>query len=932
MGFWQANNVVLAQGSSSNLRPYRYTIALKDELERQCAAMEEQGLVRRSTSVYSSPVLLVMKPDGAWRFCVDYRALNELTVKDKFPIPVVEELLDELHGAKFFTKLDLRSGYHEVCVHPDDITKTTFRTHNALFEFLVMPFGLTNAPATFQALMNDILRPFLRQFVLVFFDYILIYSRTWAEHLVHVRTVLETMRAHKLFLRQNKCSFGTTSVSYLGHVVSDSGVAMDQDKVQAVRDWPVPRSPRTLRGFLGLAGYYRKFINNFGSIASPLTQLLKKEGYTWSEDATMAFEKLKTALTSAPVLRLPDFTKTFTVECDASSFGFGAVLHQGTGAIAFFSRPVAPRHRGLAAYERELIGLVHAVRHWRPYLWGRTFVVKTDHYSLKFLLDQRLATIPQHHWVSKILGFDFSVEYKPGRNNVVADALSRCEEEIGDVCAISAPNFAILDMIKEAATSDGTIQSLKEKIVAGDLSTSWEIVDDVVTFQRRIFIPAESTLLPVLLAASHEEGHEGVQKTLQRFRRDFYTPNARQAVQEFVKGCSVCQKNKTDHLHPAGLLLPLPVPSQIWSDIAMDFIEGLPKVGGKSVILTVVDRLSKYAHFIPLSHPYSAESVARVFFSEIVRLHGIPTSIVSDRDPVFTSTFWQALFKATGSKLHMSSAFHPQSDGQSEAVNKAIGMYLRCMTGDRPRNWVRWLPWAEYVYNTSFHTALRDTPFKLVYGRDPPSICSYDKGNIRIAAVAQSMVERDEFLEDVKDRLQQAQQHAKNIYDKSHREVGFNVGDYVWVRLRQRPIASISDKPKGKLSPRFFGPYRITDKINEVAYRLALPPGARLHDVFHVGLLKKFIGQAPTAPPALPIIHNGAMVPAPAKALKVRLCRGVRQVLVQWQAQPASAASWEDLDTFQARYPDFQLEDKLLVEEGSDVMWGKTYQRRVKKS
>ena len=231
-------------------------------------------------------------------------------------------------------------------------------------------------------------------------------------------------------------------------------------------------------------------------------------------------------------------------------------------------------------------------------------------------------------------------------------------------------------------------------------------------------MPPSSPLLQVAVAAAHDEGHEGVQRTLQRFRRDFHTPAARRLVQDYIRACLVCQRNKTEKLHPAGLLQLLQIPADVWSEVSMDFMEGLPKVGGKSVILTVVDRFSKAAHFIPLGHLYSAETVASAFFGEIVRLHGVPTSIVSDRDPVFTSAFWKALFSATGSKLQMSSAFHPQSDGQSEAANKVIAMYLRCSTGDRPRQWLQWLPWAEYVYNTAYNTVLGDTPFKVVYGRE----------------------------------------------------------------------------------------------------------------------------------------------------------------------------------------------------------------------
>jgi hypothetical protein len=345
------------------VRPYRYPQLQKDELERQCALMLAAGIIRISTSPFSAPVLLVRKSDGTWRFCIDFRALNALTLKDKFPIPVVDELFDELHGARFFTKLDLRSGYHQVRMHPEDIAKTAFRTHHGHFEFVVMPFGLTNAPATFQALMNDVLRPYLRRFVLVFFDDILIYSASWAEHLQHVAIVFNELRAHRLHLKRSKCSFATTSVAYLGHVISADGVAMDADKVAAVAAWPTPRSPRALRGFLGLAGYYRKFIRDFGLIASPLTRLLRHEAFAWDDEATAAFEALKGALTTGPVLQMPDFDKPFIVDCDASGAGFGAVLHQGDGPLAYFSWPFAARHLKLAAYEQELIGLVQAVRH-----------------------------------------------------------------------------------------------------------------------------------------------------------------------------------------------------------------------------------------------------------------------------------------------------------------------------------------------------------------------------------------------------------------------------------------------------------------------------------------------------------------------------------------------------------------------------------------
>jgi hypothetical protein len=486
--------------------------------------MLRQGVVRPSSSAFSSPALLIRKADGSWRFCVDYQALNDTTIKDKFPIPVVEELLDELRGAKFFTKLDMRSGYHQVLMFPDDVEKTAFRTHQGLFEFLVMPFGLTNAPATFQALMNDILLPFLRRFVLVFFDDILIYSSSWSDHLRHVRTVFRTLQDHRLFLKRSTCEFGLTVVAYLGHMISGEGVVMDRQKVHAFLDWPLPKSPRAVRGFRGLAGYYRWFIKDFGVIAAPLTALLRKDGFRWNVDAEGAFRALQQALTTAPVLQLPAFDREFIVECDASGSGFGAVLHQGAGAVAFFSKPIAPRHAKLAAYERELIGLVQAVRHWRPYLWGRRFVVHTDHRSLRFILDQRLTTIPQHQWVSKLLGFDFVVEYKPGAQNVVADALSRRDKLSGELLSLSAPQFALFDDIRQEINGDAALSQLRDAIRGGAKGDQWSVVDGLILFKGRVYVAASSSSCHAILELVHGAGHEGVHKTLHRLRADFHFP------------------------------------------------------------------------------------------------------------------------------------------------------------------------------------------------------------------------------------------------------------------------------------------------------------------------------------------------------------------------------------------------------------------------
>jgi hypothetical protein len=390
--------------------------------------MLKEGVIQPSTSPYSSPVLLVKKKDGSWHFCVDYRALNAITIKDRFPISTIDELIDELHGSVVFTTIDLRSGYHQIRLVPEDIPKTGFRTLDGHYEFLVMSFGLTNAPSIFQAAMNDLLRPFLRMFALVFFDDILVYSPTWQTHLTHLQQVLQALAHHQFFAKLSKCQFGVSSVEYLGHIISVEGVRADPSKLQAMVEWPVPKNITALRAFLGLTGFYRRFVLNYATIASPLTYLLKANSFTWSDAANVAFINLKSAMSTLPLLSLSDFTIPFEVTTDASLTAVGAVLSKNSKPLAFFSKKLNPRLSASSTHVRELYAVTEAIKKWRQYLLGSTFKIFTDHKSLKSLMTQTIQIPEQQKWLTKNLGYTYEIHYKPGKENVVADALSRVQE------------------------------------------------------------------------------------------------------------------------------------------------------------------------------------------------------------------------------------------------------------------------------------------------------------------------------------------------------------------------------------------------------------------------------------------------------------------------------------------------------------------------
>ena len=816
---------------------YRMSPQEHDELRRQVEELLAKGHVRESLSPTAVPALLIPKKDGSWRMCVDSRAINKITVRYRFPIPRLDDLLDQIGCASIFSKLDLKSGYHQIRIRPGDEWKTAFKTREGLFEWMVMPFGLSNAPSTFMRVMNQALRPFIGKFVVVYFDDILVFSTDLESHIRHLSEVLHVLRREKLFAASKKCVFGTSQVLFLGYLISDKGLEVDPSKVEAIKSWPTPTSVSDVRSFHGLASFYRRFVHHFSNITAPLTDCMKSTSFVWTLEANAAFETIKAKLVSTQILALPNFAEVFELHCDACKFGIGAVLSQRGRPIAFFSEKIAGSRARYSTYDVEFYAIVQAVKHWRHYLFHQEFILYTDHDALKHLGSQDKISARHASWIAYLQQFTFVIKHLSGRTNKVADALSRRQSLLATL-QVSVPGFATFADLYPTDPFFGPIfVDLQHQ-----QSSDFVLQDGFVFFGNRLCVPECSWRLKII-EEFHNEGHVGRDRTLQLVVDAYFWPTLRRDVARFVERCVRCQKSK-GHASNSGLYMPLPIPTQPWTDISMDFVLGLPRTQcGNDSIFVVVDRFSKMAHFIPCKKTTDAVQVSQLFFREIYRLHGLPLSIVSDRDSRFLSHFWRSLWKLLRTSLDMSSAYHPQSDGQTEVTNRSLGDMLRCLVGDNIKSWDTILCKAEFAHNHAVNRSTLFSPFRIIYGIVPrgPVDLGVAPDITRDHGQAIDFVANLSFLHaQVHDNLQTSSAKYKIEADRHRRDVHFSVGDLVWAVLTKDRFPA---RTYNKLKARKIGPLEILEKINANAYRVKLPPDVRSSDVFNVKHLFPYIAQ-----------------------------------------------------------------------------------------
>ena len=943
--------------------PFRLSKMENDALDKYVEELLSKNWIEESDSEWLCSIFAVPKKDpntgqfptrAEWlksgnadmvlRWVNDYRYLNSQTAIPKVPLPFIDELFDQMSGCTIFSTIDLASGYHQMRMDPKSKPYTAFRTRTNIYHWNVAPMGLAGMPGTWTRYMNKIFPKSVFPFVVVYLDDICIFSTNEQQHINHLRQVFQQLQKEQLFAKPSKCSFGQSSIEFLGHIVSADGLRMDHRKLEAINQWPTPKNRKDIQRFLGLTGYYRKFIKDFARLLRPISDLVKKDqSWVWGDEQQNAFDNIKIYLTSSPILQLPDYNRQFRVTTDASDYCIGGVLSQlnvngDDLPIAYYSKKLNKHELNWPTHEKELYAIKSALAKWRPYLYGTPFVVFTDNSACKWFLNHVNLSNKMARWLDFFNSFQFTLHHRPGVDNVVADALSRPPLEDSTVGGDKNTKAVTLSNVVFNVTNDeGWFKELKNCYIRDKVLKSvykefkkdshyeheeFLFKDDQLLYLKsdnnRLVIPWSNSAINNQLKIpiyhfyhdSPISAHPGVNKTFLAIRQWFYWYKMIDDIAEYIKSCEACKRSKSKTGKTNGHMIPIPLPDYCWQQITWDLIIFLPECNGFDAIMTIVDRLSKRVRYIATRSNIDSTEIARIFFDELVRHHGFPEKIISDRDTKFTSDFWQTLSKIMGIKLSFTIAHRAQADGQSERQNRTLEDSLRCLVAQNSDQWPALLSTIEFAHNSLPHTSTKLSPFEVDTGRTPRFGLNISNANTNNQDVISFVERKKQILQRATSELQKAQERQKKYYDAKRTNVAFKSGDFVFLSTKNLNLKHLKENEldaehanKRKFLPRWIGPFKVLERLSETSsnYRLELPPHmSRIHPVFNVELLKKDIEssakfQGRNIIKNLPVIvdNEGERLYI-IQALKDKRKIGRRvQYLVQWSGLPDHESSWE---------------------------------------